>query len=431
VPAAAFGPSMAGMNRLVLTLGLVLATACGSQTDAQAPSPSSDGTGSGSGSSGVRGGSSGAGGSSGNGGTLDATASSESNGDAVDSGGDDDGSGNQDASNACVPSPSGTSGNSGYLGDWSAGDYPAAEDAGGIESQVYLTIPQNAGGTLGTLQRQYKVHVPSTYTADRPMPLLFCIHGLGQNAVMFCVDGAHFNEKSDADGFILVMPNGYNASWNGGDCCGGGTDNKLPDVQLMRDIYAEVITHLNVDTHRVYATGFSNGGYLSYRLGCEAADIFVAIAPISGAVGTAAIGGLGPNTDLTACNPSQKISVLDIHGTMDPLVPFSSQAPSLAIFQAANTCSSSTMPAVQPSSNGDGGTGTVSCVTYTGCPTCPNVEVTGCSVLNGGHCWYGASDCGFGVDGLLDTDASFSIGNNSSDINDTDAVWAFLERFAR
>ena len=427
MPAAAFDPTMPGMNRLVLMLGIVLAAACGSQTGAPAPSPLSNGD-----SSGGNGSGSGSGGSAGGGGALDAASDDGDNSGAVESGNDDGGTGNQDASNMCVQGPRGTSSNSGYLGDWSPGDYPAAEDAGGINSQVYLNISQNAGGTLGTIQREYKVHVPPSYNAHTPMPVLFCIHGLGQNAVMFCVSGSHFDQKSDAEGFILVMPNGYENSWNGGTCCGAAASSGLPDTQLMRDIYAEVASHLNVDTSRIYATGFSNGGYLSYRLGCEAADLFVAIAPGSGAVGTAAIGGgTMATSDLESCNPSQKVSVLDIHGTEDPLVPYSTQAPSLSIFQSADRCSSSTMPAAQPPSDGDGGTGTANCVTYTGCPTCSNVEVTGCSVVNGGHCWYGATDCGFGVDGLFDTDASFSIGNNSNDINNTDQVWAFLKRFSR
>ncbi len=420
---------MPGMKKLVLALGILLAAACGSQTASQSPDPFSEGIGGGS-SSGGPGTSGGSSSGDNGGGSADVTGKGGDDGSDPGSGSDGGRGANQDAYDACVPAPHGTSSKSGYLGDWKAGDYPAAEDAGGIHSQVYLTIAQNAGGTLGTLQRQYKVHVPPSYTAERPMPVLFCIHGLGQNPVMFCVDGAHFDQKSDAEGFILVMPNGYNVSWNGGDCCGAGTDNKLPDVQLMRDIYAEVAKHLNVDIHRVYATGFSNGGYMSYRLACEAADLFVAVAPISGAVGTASAGGLGANTDLTACHPSQKIAVLDIHGTMDSLVPYSSQAPSLAIFQGANGCSSSTTPATQPASNGSG-TGAVTCVTYTGCPSCPNVEVTGCSVNNGGHCWYGANDCGFGVDGLFGTDASFGIGNNSTFINNTDAVWDFLRRFSR
>src|SRR5258707_13746188 len=89
---------------------------------------------------------------------------------------------------------------------------------------------------------------------------------------MFCVTGAEIDKLSDAKGFILVMPNGYQNSWNAGTCCGGASTSKLDDVALFRAIFKEVSTHVNVDLGRVYATGLSNGGYISYLLPCAAAD---------------------------------------------------------------------------------------------------------------------------------------------------------------
>ena len=98
----------------------------------------------------------------------------------------------------------------------------------------------------------------------------------------------------------------------------------------MRAILAEVGKHANVDGRRVFATGLSNGGYLSYRLACEAADLFTAIAP-----GAGGISGI-------ECRPGRPISVLDIHGTSDRFVPYSLQAPSQATIAAANGCSAAT-----------------------------------------------------------------------------------------
>jgi polyhydroxybutyrate depolymerase len=296
-------------------------------------------------------------------------------------------------------------------------------------AQNYLRI-SGVTGQKGN-DRQYKVHVPPSYSSTTPMPVLFCMHGLFQNAVMFCLDsGVAWNIKSDAKGFILVMPNGYQNSWNGGTCCGAAATNGLDDVSLMRAIFAEVAAHLNVDPHRVYATGLSNGGYLSYRLACEASDIFVAIAPSAGAVGTVAIGGgvdgglpvINSTSDLTSCAPTHPVSVLDIHGTDDPLVAYGVQAPSLAIFNAADGCSARSTPASVPISGGD-----TSCVTYGGCPACPGIEVTGCSVQGGGHCWFGSSDCGTGGGTL----GNAFVGNNSTFMKNTDAIWAFLSRFSR
>jgi polyhydroxybutyrate depolymerase len=265
------------------------------------------------------------------------------------------------------------------------------------------------------------VHVPPGYDAKVPTPVVFCIHGLAQNAVMFCVAGAAMNQLSDQKGFILVMPNGYQSSWNGGTCCGAASNERLDDVALFRAIFAELQKHLNIDTRRVYATGLSNGAYMSYRLACDAADLFVAVAPGAGAIGKNDIGG-GTNalSDFTKCEPSRAVSVLDIHGTADGLIPYALQAPSLSLISGKDGCSSTTSPASAPPSGGD-----TKCVTYGGCPT--DIEVTGCSIQNGGHCWFGSSDCGTGAGpiGLV------FVGANSNTIKNNDAIWEFFSRAHR
>jgi polyhydroxybutyrate depolymerase len=272
--------------------------------------------------------------------------------------------------------------------------------------------------------RQYAVHVPTGYNQNTPVPALFCLHGLEQTAVMFCLDtGVAWPTKGDQEGFVVIMPNGYMNSWNGGTCCGAAASSGLDDVSLMRAIFAEVGTHVNIDLGRVYATGLSNGAYMSYRLACEASDLFVAVAPSAGAIGTAAIGGGTQTTsDLATCSPTNKVSVLDIHGTSDPLISYSLQAPSLAIVQASNGCSTTTMPATVPPSGGD-----TTCVSFAGCPTCPNVEVTGCSIMGGGHCWFGSSDCGTGG-GAIGTAV---VGNNSNFMENTEQIWNFFSELSR
>ena len=334
----------------------------------------------------------------------------------------DDGSAPPSADgSSCTGSASSTASLAGYLGDWSAGDYPSDF----VDAGDYLTIT----GVMGQMgnTRQYAVHVPAGYSNDTPLPALFCIHGFGQTAASFCLDtGVAWPTKADQDGFVVIMPNGYMNSWNGGTCCGAAAQDGLDDVALIRAIFAEVSTHVNIDLGRVYATGLSNGGYLSYRLACEASDLFVAVAPGSGAIGTADAGALlfllQETTDMTTCAPTHKVSVLDIHGTADPLVPYADQAPSLAIMQASNGCSTSTVPATVVPSGGD-----TTCVSYTGCPACPNINVTACSIADGGHCWFGSSDCGTGAGAL----GLAFVGNNSNFMNNTNSVWAFLSGISR
>jgi polyhydroxybutyrate depolymerase len=326
-----------------------------------------------------------------------------------------------DASSSVAATPS-TAELPGYLGDWSGGDYPSNFSAGN-----YLTI-SGVVGQKGNA-RQYGVHVPKGYSRSTPVPALFCLHGLAQNPVMFCLDsGVAWPAKADKEGFVVIMPNGYMNSWNGGTCCAAAASAGLDDVSLMRAIFAEVGKHVNIDLRRVYATGLSNGGFLSYRLACEASDLFVAVAPSAGAIGTAAIGSgiseltTGLNTDLKTCAPTHKISVLDIHGTADPLIPYSAQAPSLAVIQASDGCSATTMPAAAAPSGGD-----TTCVSFAGCPASPNVNVTGCSITGGGHCWFGSSDCGTGG-GVI---GNVVVGNNSNFMRNTDAIWAFFSAISR
>jgi polyhydroxybutyrate depolymerase len=336
-------------------------------------------------------------------------------------------------------------------GPWGPGDYPP-----GITAQTWLPIV-GVQGQQG-LTRQYKVHVPPGYVASVAAPIVFCFHGLDQDGVAFCTDsGVAWNTKSDQEGFILVIPNGYQQSWNGGSCCGEAATMNLDDVSLVRAIFAVVTEHVSVDTKRVYATGYSTGAYMSYRLACEASDLITAVAPSAGEVGIPSIGGgTGGGTtadggsDFAACTPVQPVSVLDIHGTSDPLIPYSLQPETLALVSMIDGCSmttSTSSPA--PPSGGD-----TTCVTYAGCAS--GIEVSACAVQGGGHCWFGSPDCGTGaaevlcsgqgsgglaggagaLGGLLG-DAGINgivssiVGKNSNFMENTEQAWDFFSRHSR
>ncbi|HMJ53157.1 MAG TPA: hypothetical protein VK540_13815 [Polyangiaceae bacterium] len=372
------------------------------------------------------GGASGSGGAAGSGGTAGKGGASGSSGaagsagkaGAAGSGGvTDGGAGSGGAAGTDGGGAAGSSGAGGApeggacVGDYVSGDYPPAVD----DANAWLTI---SGVTGQPGPRQYKVHVPPSYDCRVPMPVLFCIHGLQQNGVMFCVNGTSgktsgakgFVDKSNEAGFILVAPNGYMSSWNGGTGhYGAAASMGLDDVGLMKAIFAELKTHVNVDTKKVFAAGLSNGAYMSYRLGCEAADIFTAVAP-----------GAGGIVDKTGCSPSRPMSVLDIHGTMDSLVPFSEQVPSADAIATKNGCTTMTTAATVPASGGD-----TTCVTYSGCPS--GIEVTRCAIQGGGHVWFGDPSCGTGAGAA----GCVFVGANSTFLNNTDVVWDFFKRLSR
>jgi polyhydroxybutyrate depolymerase len=298
---------------------------------------------------------------------------------------------------------------------WTAGDYP--DD---ITSANFLKL-SDLDGQRGVV-RQYKVHVPASYRPDQPTPLVFCLHGLFQDTTMFCVSGSGLVQLSDQVGFIVVMPLGHSGSWNAGRCCGDARDMKLDDVAFIRGIFEELKQHLNIALDRVYGVGFANGGFMTYRLACEAADIFAALAIGSGGLGINAFQDVSPsNPDLLIsqsnfekCEPSRPVPFLHIHGSLDELVPSSLQSKSLAHLAAAAGCSTNTS-VVTAHSQGD-----TTCSAYDGCPN--GLEITGCTVKGGGHCWFGQDDCGTGVGPI----GALFTGANSSVMRNSEAIIEFL-----
>lgn len=159
---------------------------------------------------------------------------------------------------------------------------------------------------------------------------------------------------------------------------------------------------------------------MSYRLGCEASDIFAAVAPGAGALTTNELGWGDTASDFPTCAPSERVSVLDIHGMADPIVPYEPQAKSLDLIVPKEGCSTTTVPAKDPQSAGD-----TMCVSYPGCPE--GIEVTACSVQGGGHVWFGSDSCGTGAGTI---GCSF-VGANSTTLVNTDAVWNFFSRHSK
>ena len=121
---------------------------------------------------------------------------------------------------------------------------------------------------------------------------------------------------SEAHGFIAVFPNGYSrlpsgilATWNAGNCCGGAQKNNVDDAGFIRAMIDRIEGQARIDPKRIFATGTSNGGMMSWRLACKVPEIH-AIAPVEGT-------DMSPN-----CRPSRPVPVIEFHAADDPNVPF-------------------------------------------------------------------------------------------------------------
>ena len=141
----------------------------------------------------------------------------------------------------------------------------------------------NESITSGGESRTFIVHVPTGYTGSSPVPVVLDFHPLGGTGSS--QEGSSgWKAKCDSVGCIAVFPDSSKTagdnSWNAGYCCDNAEAKKIDDVQFARDIIKYLEANACVDAKRIYASGGSNGGGMTYRMACEAADVIAAVAPV-------------------------------------------------------------------------------------------------------------------------------------------------------
>ena len=118
-----------------------------------------------------------------------------------------------------------------------------------------------------------------------------------------------WNDEADREHFLVAYPDGLNRAWNtGGGCCGQSASQNVDDVGFITAMISQIEQEADVDASRIYATGISNGGIMSYALACQTA-IFAAIGPDSA-------------TQLGDCPHPNQVSVIHIHGTDDTRIRY-------------------------------------------------------------------------------------------------------------
>lgn len=284
-------------------------------------------------------------------------------------------------------------------------DEPASTGDGGSTGEPIVCPPAALAAGDHTIQvlhaglkRTAVVHIPASVDLQALAPLVLNFHGLTSNAEQQ-VSFSGMNPKADAAGFIVVYPDGVQSSWNAGACCGAAIDQQIDDVGFVRALVAQLSNTLCIDERRIYATGFSNGGFMSHRLACEAADLVAAVAPVS------AVNGMD------SCTPSRPVPVMMFNGTLDPLVayngsgPFDSAEQTFIDWGTRDICGDAPKPGKS--------SGAASCVQHELCDA--DTSVVFCTFEGMSHCWPGNAFCPFGA--------------ASTDLSANDEMWEFFSQY--
>jgi polyhydroxybutyrate depolymerase len=242
---------------------------------------------------------------------------------------------------------------------------------------------------------------------------LIVLHGGGGDAESV-MQMTRINERADQAGFLAVCPNGSRRfeqglrTWNAGNCCGYAADNDIDDVGFVRTLIGTLQQEFSIDSSRIYVTGFSNGGMMAYRLGCELSDQLAAIAPVAGYLA------------YEDCQPVESLSVIAFNGTADQYVPYeggiptrlagqheqrvASVADTVSFWVRHNQCS--------PLPQREEGTGIIREV-YTDCSG--STQVILYTITGGGHAWPGGE--------------AGPVGDEpTQEISATDLLWDFFQR---
>jgi polyhydroxybutyrate depolymerase len=272
-------------------------------------------------------------------------------------------------------------------------------------------------------QRTARIYQPSMRIAGAPLILI--LHGGGGSASsMELLTRGAFNRIADREGAIVVYAEGVDRHWNDGrDLPETAARENVDDVGFIRALIEEMALRHPLDRGRIYATGISNGGFMSMRLACDAADAIAAVAPVT-AVLSEKLGA--------RCAPSRPVSIMIINGTEDPLVPWTGGMVKVlgvsrgAVWSADRTferwleldgCSGSRRGGARTDNNP--ADKTVVVVHRERCRV--DVEVRLYEIQGGGHTWPGG--VAYASERL--------VGRVSQEMNAAEEIWKFMKGNAR
>lgn len=270
----------------------------------------------------------------------------------ADASSDSDGTSGQDAGDNGQGDGSGGGGDAN--GDGDGGSEPlAVRPSSGCNGEA--TPPTGALSiTVGALERTYVLSLPADYDPSHAYPLVFAFHGLGNDGAGVSGPWYFGIEQKGGTPSIFVYPDGLDA----GDGTGWPNQDGR-DVAFFDAMLDDLKTGYCVDENRVFSTGHSYGGIMSYTLACERAEVLRGVAPVAGS-----------RWATNAC--SGPVAAWGAHGNPDPTVSYESGVSAMARILETNGCDTSA-----PAKDAGG------CLTYE-CD--PGYPVTWCEHAQG-HDW--------------------------------------------
>jgi len=190
-----------------------------------------------------------------------------------------------------------------------------------------------AGKALRIL-RTYWLHIPPSYNELKAVPLVIVLHGATgfslKNPFWFFRSSwmenyTELSKKADEEGFLVVYPNAkldfytkgfdYNYGY-----IPGGAPKYVDDIGFLHALIDKLKQGYMINSSRIYVTGISDGGCMTYSIGAYLSDEIAAIAPVAGTIGGCM--SLENHTFYQIPNPSHPVSVIIFHGTNDSLVSY-------------------------------------------------------------------------------------------------------------
>jgi poly(3-hydroxybutyrate) depolymerase len=255
--------------------------------------------------------------------------------------------------------------------------------------------------------RTFIVYLPSGYTPEKQRPLFINMHGFTSNKNQQMTYSG-FNATAEEKDCIVVYPDGVQNRWNSGT--NFGVSSGVDDVGFLSKLIDRMILLYNADPSQVYSTGYSAGGFMSYRLACERTNRVTAIAPIVASI---------VEDTYRNCRPARPISVIAFNGTADAVTAYGGFPGNfrpveevIRFWAGQNNCNTeptlTDLPNIVQNDNS-----TVTKVQYENCDA--GTEVVLMRINNGGHTWSGSSVPG--------------VGNTNQDIKANDEMYEFCTRF--